>query len=179
MRDTAATVAEETGIALTFLLGLDADTLTIHNMVARAVVVFLFALLIVRIGNKRFIGGNTAFDMILSVMLGSVISRAITGQSPFIPTLCAALALVALHAAFGKVAFRFDLFGNMIKGKTRILIRDGRVDWDAMGRSNLSRDDLLEELRLQASVTDWTDVREARLERNGKISVILKRHPEA
>lgn len=175
MRDTVATVAGETVTALIWLLGLDAEDLTVFNMVARAVVVFLFALLIVRVGNKRFIGGNTAFDVILSVMLGSVISRAITGQSPFIPTLCAAVALVVLHATFGKVAFRFGFFGTMIKGRTRILIRDGEVDWEAMKHSNLSRDDLLEALRLRASVTGWEDVKEARLERNGEISVIHKR----
>lgn len=175
MRDTVATVAGDTVTALIWLLGLDADELTVYNMVARAVVVFLFALLIVRFGSKRFIGGNTAFDMILSVMLGSVISRAITGQSPFIPTLCAALALVGLHATFGKVAFRFGSFGTMIKGQTRILIRDGKVDWEAMKHSNLSRDDLLEALRLRSSVTGWDDVKEARLERNGEISVIHKR----
>ncbi|TGN43642.1 DUF421 domain-containing protein [Paracoccus liaowanqingii] len=141
-------------------------------MVVRAVVVFAFAVLIVRMGEKRFIGKNTAFDVILGVMLGSVVSRAITGQSPFIPTLCAAVVLVALHWLFSRIAFRWSPFGTLIKGRTRILVHDGEVDWEAMSRSNLSRDDLLGALRLKASITDWANVKEARLERNGEISVI-------
>ncbi|MFN3661229.1 DUF421 domain-containing protein [Yoonia sp.] len=166
----------ETGAFFVWLLGLDEDTLSVRHMVARAVVVFAFALMIVRFGNKRFIGANTAFDVILGVMLGSVISRAITGQSPFVPTLCAALVLVALHGIFANVAVRFDPFGTLVKGSARRLIQDGKVDWDAMRRSNLSRDDLLEALRLRAGLQDLEKIKEARLERNGEISFI--RHDE-
>lgn len=162
-------------IWIVWILGLDEEKLTIRHMVTRSVVVFALALVIVRFGNKRFIGGNTAFDVILGVMLGSVISRAITGQSPFFATLCAAIVLVMLHAVFANFAVRFDRFGTMVKGSTRIIIQDGKVDWDAMSRSNLSHNDLLEALRLRASMPDWEKVKEARLERNGEISFIRKK----
>ncbi len=175
MPETAVTVGSEIWITLNWLLGLDEDVLSVHHMVFRALIVFLFALLIVRVASKRFIGGNTAFDMVLGVMIGSVISRAITGQSPFFATLCASITLVVLHAFLGKVAFRFGNLGTVIKGQTRVLIRDGKVDWDAMRRSDLSENDLLEALRLRSAVADWEDVKEARLERNGEISVVHKR----
>ncbi len=162
----------EIGIWIDWTLGLDGDALTSGHMMARAIVVFVFAVIIVRIGKKRFISENTAFDVILGVMLGSVLSRAITGQSPFLPTLVAALVLVGLHWLFARVAVRSDRFGTLIKGNTRLLVSDGKVDWDAMRRSNLSRNDLLEALRLQASLSDWEKVKEARLERNGEISII-------
>lgn len=178
MRETAVTVASEIWITLNWLLGLDEDVLSVHHMVLRAMVVFLFALLIVRLASKRFIGGNTAFDMVLGVMIGSVISRAITGQSPFFATLCASFTLVVLHALLGKAAFRFGYLGTVIKSQTRVLIRDGKVDWDAMKQSDLSQNDLLEALRLRSGVADWEDVNEARLERNGEISVIHKRSNE-
>jgi uncharacterized membrane protein YcaP (DUF421 family) len=141
-------------------------------MVARALVVFVFAILIVRLGKKRFISENTAFDVILGVMLGSILSRAITGQSPFFPTLGASLFLVGLHWLFARLAVRWDAFGSLIKGHTRVLVRDGTVDWEAMRRSNLSRNDLLEACRLQANLVAWDRVKEARLERNGEISIV-------
>jgi uncharacterized membrane protein YcaP (DUF421 family) len=62
-----------------------------------------------------------------------------------------------------------------VKGRTRILVRDGKVDWDEMRHAHLSKDDLLGALRLQASLQGWEEVSEARLERNGEISVIPKR----
>jgi uncharacterized membrane protein YcaP (DUF421 family) len=167
-------MVEDIAIWIGWTLGLDEDELGIRHMVVRAIVVFAIAVVIVRLGEKRFISENTAFDVILGVMLGSVVSRAITGQSPFIPTLCAAFMLVGLHWLLAQIAFRSDRFGTLIKGNTRVLIRDGEVDWDAMSRSNLSQDDLLGALRLQASLSDWDMVREARPERNGQISVIRK-----
>ncbi|MCG6112411.1 MAG: DUF421 domain-containing protein [Paracoccus sp.] len=165
---------EGIGTWITGMMGLDVEELGIRHLAVRAVVVFVIAIVIVRLGEKRFIGKNTAFDVIPGVMLGSVISRAITGGSPFVPTLCAAFVLVGLHWLFAKIASHWSPFGTLIKGKTRLLVQDGEVDWDAMGRSNLSRDDLLGALRLQASLADWKDVKEARLERNGEISVIRR-----
>jgi uncharacterized membrane protein YcaP (DUF421 family) len=165
----------EAGAVATGLLGLDQEELGIGHMAARAVVVFALAVALVRVAEKRFISENTAFDLILGVMLGSVISRAITGQSPFIPTLGAAVVLVVCHWVLAQLASRSSRFGTLVKGRTRVLVSDGEVDWDAMRRSNLSRDDLLGALRLQASLRGWEDVREARLERNGEISVIPKK----
>lgn len=165
---------EEIATGANWVLGLDADTLESRHMVVRVVVVFVFAVLIVRLGKKRFIGESTAFDVILAVMLGSILSRAITGQSPFVPTLAAAVALVGLHWIFSQISIRWDGFGNLIKGRGRILVRDGKVDWKAMKRSNISKNDLLEALRLKAQLTHWEEVREARLERNGEISVVRK-----
>ncbi|MFN4128945.1 MAG: DUF421 domain-containing protein [Paracoccaceae bacterium] len=156
-------------IWVTWTLGLGEDELVIRHMVVRAIVVFAFAVMLVRLGNKRFISGNTAYDVILGVMLGSIVSRAVTGQSPFLPTLCAALVIVVLHRLFSRIAIRSDHFGALIKGNTRVLVRDGEVDWEAMDRSNLS-----EALRLRANLSDWEKVKEARLERNGEISVIRK-----
>jgi uncharacterized membrane protein YcaP (DUF421 family) len=163
---------DDIGFWMIDALGLDEAELSSRHMMVRAVLVFAFAVALVRIGKKRFISENTAFDMILGVMLGSILSRAITGQSPFVATLGAALVLVGFHWLFAQIAVRWDLFGTLIKGSTRVLVRDGNVDWQAMRRSNLSRNDLLEALRLKASLSDWTQVKEARLERNGEISVI-------
>lgn len=165
---------EEIAVWLNWAMGLDEPDLGIRHMMIRAMVVFCIALLIVRIGEKRFLSKNTAFDVILGVMLGSVTSRAITGQSPFVPTLCAAFVLVTMHCLLSQIALQWSPFGTLIKGRTRILVRNGEVDWNAMRRSNLSEDDLLSALRRQAKLTDWKGVKEARLERNGEISVIRK-----
>ena len=46
-----------------------------------------FTLAIVRLGSKRFLSKATAFDVIVGIMLGSVMSRAITASASFFPTL--------------------------------------------------------------------------------------------
>ena len=52
-------------------------------------VIYVAAVLMVRVGEKRFLGKNTVFDVILGIVLGSVVSRAVTGFSPFFTKLVA------------------------------------------------------------------------------------------
>lgn len=88
-----------------FLFGIHDETLTWWQMSFRAVGVFFAALLIIRIGNHRIFGKNTAFDIVLGVIYGSVLSRAITGNAPFWPTIAAAFTLVMLHKGLASLAY--------------------------------------------------------------------------
>ncbi len=59
-------------------LGLDAQQLNIWQMGLRAAVIYIAALIMVRLsGDRRFIGKYAAFDVILSIIFGSTLSRAI------------------------------------------------------------------------------------------------------
>ena len=153
-------------------LGLDAEKLTVWQMGLRALVVYIAAVALVRLGEKRFIAKFTAFDVILGIMLGSVLAGAITGSSPFFPALAAAVVLVGLHYLFAALAFRFERFGALVKGDTRTLIQDGEIQWDAMRRGHISERDLMGALRENAKMTDPGRVKLATLERSGDISVI-------
>lgn len=158
--------------AINAVLGLDAESLSIWQMGLRAIVVYVVAVFIVRIGEKRFIGKFSAFDVILGFMLGSVLAGAITGSAPFFPALVAAALLVLLHFVFAKISFHSEWFGTLVKGSTRTLVQDGEIDWNAMRQSNISEKDLLGALRENGSLNSPGEVRQARLERSGNISVI-------
>jgi uncharacterized membrane protein YcaP (DUF421 family) len=158
------------------VFGAGRDSPDLLQVVARAALVYLAALAMVRWGEKRFMGKNTAFDVILGVILGSVVSRAINSTADIAPTLAAGFVLVGLHWAFASLAFRSDRFGTLVKGNTRVLVRDGRIDWDEMRRAHMSRDDLLGALRAEG-VENPSKAKEARLERSGDVSVV-KQTPE-
>jgi uncharacterized membrane protein YcaP (DUF421 family) len=88
--------------------------------------VFIIATAMIRLGNKRFMGKNTALDVMLGIVFGSVVSRAITGNAPFFPTLAAGLVLVVAHWVLSAIAFRSHRFGEMVKGRSYPLVVDGR-----------------------------------------------------
>ncbi|MCE3235463.1 MAG: putative rane protein [Vampirovibrio sp.] len=155
------------------LLGIDQDPLSLWQMGIRAVIVYIVGLVLVRFGNKRFQGRFTVFDFILSIILGSVISRAITGN-PFYPTLFAAFVLVVVHGVFSNIAFFSSRFGELIKGTHRLLIDDGKIQWREMRQAGISQRDLEQALRTQMHTTSLEGIKEARLERNGRISFIPK-----
>ena len=154
------------------LIGLGAEDLTVWQMALRAIIVYVTAIFFVKIGEKRFMGKNTAFDMILGIVLGSVLSRAVTGNAPFVQTIGAGAVLVGVHWLFSVVSFHSDWFGTLIKGRARMLIQDGEIQWDNMRKSHISRKDLEMALYNTGKVTDPGDVRIARFERSGDISVI-------
>ena len=171
MMDIVSTVSE--GVRLG--LGLDSNSLSLYQMGVRALVVDLIAIFIVRLADKRFFGKHTALDVILGFMLGSILSRAITGNSPFFPTLCAALVLVGVHWAFAAFAYHWSRFGTLVKGSERQLVRDGQVQWDQMRAGQISRQDLLGAVRAGAGSDDLDQVESAYLERSGDISIIKRK----
>lgn len=155
------------------IFGVHDQTLTWWQMSSRAVVVFFAALAIMRIGSHRVFGKNTAFDIILGIIYGSVLSRAITGNSPFGATLAAAFTLVMLHKLLAMLAFKSSNgFGNLIKGKPQQLIKDGNLQWDVMRDNSVTENDIKEALRSAGHQPDVRAVKSAFLERSGDISII-------
>jgi uncharacterized membrane protein YcaP (DUF421 family) len=172
MLDQVATVLAWLADLLDSVLGIGREDLTVGQMAARALVVYIAALAMVRFGYKRFMGRNAAFDLIIAIMLGSLVSRAITGQSPFTPTIAAGFVLIGLHWLFAWISMHWSRFGDLVKGESRLLVRDGEVDRNQMRAAGIGPGDLLEALRLRAGTNDLGSVREARLERSGDISFV-------
>src|SRR5688500_2254547 len=103
--------------------------LTQLHIVLRGFIIFIVGLAIVRIGDRRSLAEKTGFDAIFIVLVGSVLSRAINGPSPFFTTIGGAIALMIIHRAFAFGAFRSHGFGRVIKGDPYTLVMKGEVDW--------------------------------------------------
>lgn len=155
------------------LIGSDEGEIAWWQMCNRAVLIFVFGLVLVRAAGKRVFGKWGAIDILLSVIIGSNLSRTLTGGAPFLPTLAATALLVLLHRIATEVALRLPALGPILKGRTARLIRDGEVDQAALRRHAVGEHDLEAALR-GAGVLSADAVAEAWLERNGDISVIKR-----
>jgi uncharacterized membrane protein YcaP (DUF421 family) len=155
----------------TEILGRDGEPLSWLQMSARAVVVFAFGVVLVRVASKRAFGKWDALDIIVSIVIGSNLSRALTGNAPLLPTLAGSLTLVLLHGLVAHAAVLIRPLGPLLKGTASRLVTDGQVDEAALRRHGIGRHDLEEALRC-SGVEDVAKVRAAYLERNGSISVV-------
>lgn len=153
-------------------LGLDVADVSALQMALRTVLIYAATLAIVRVGSKRFLSQATAFDAIVAIMLGSIMSRAINGSAPLLPTIAAGIILVGLHWLIAAIAYSSDWFGFLVKGEPVLLIKDGRLNERGLRGSSISHRDLEEALRIESHVTEPEKVQLAYLERNGGISVI-------
>ena len=70
-------------------------------MALRTVVIYVFTLAIVRLGSRRLLSKPSAFDVIVAIMVGSIMSRAINGTAPFVPTMLAGIVLVKIDEDAG------------------------------------------------------------------------------
>ena len=153
------------------LLGLDAASLNPGQMALRAVLTFAVTVAVVRLGDKRLFGKGTAFDLVVAIMIGSVMSRAITSSSGLLGTWLAGLVLVGMHWLLALLASR-GWFGPLVKGNPVLLVEDGQLQHGGMRESHITRMDLEQALREDGREPDLSRVRRAYLERDGSISVI-------
>ena len=154
-------------------LSLKSENLGFGHMAARAFVMYLALIVVVRSAKKRFLSNATAFDFILTVMVGAIAARALTGGAPFFASLLGLLVLVWMHWVFSAFARQSQTFSELIKGHATLLVKDGKVQHDALRAAHMSMDDLEEDLR-EKGVAAASDAKDARLERSGKLSVIKK-----
>ncbi|MET3667614.1 YetF domain-containing protein [Caulobacter sp. 1776] len=156
------------------LIGPDTGDATVAQLCARAAILFLFGVVCIRIAGRRTFSQITPLDIIVAIIVGSNISRAMTGKAPFFGGLAATLVVVVLHRLIAMATLHWSALAQLFKGAPVTLVQDGVVDRTAMRRHAIGQADLEEGLRME-QVESVGDVRLATLEAGGKISVIRRR----
>jgi len=153
----------------------DHKEITWWAMCIRAVLTFFIAIALIKVGGKRMFGKQGAFDIVVSIMLGTLLARGITGNSHFIPTLLAAFTLATIHRVIAYLTFVNKKLGKIVKGSADLIVKEGIMQFDMMKKHNITERDILEAVRSEGKLSDIKHVKEAYLERSGKISVIPKK----
>lgn len=141
------------------------------QMSLRAIIIFAYGLIITRLGAWRAFGRWSTPDIVVAIIVGANLSRALTAGAPLIATIVATTVFLGAWWLISFAASRSDWLDWLFKGQSMRLITDGSVDRDAMHKAVVSRRDLAEGLR-EKGVADPDRVVSAFLERNGSITVI-------
>jgi hypothetical protein len=156
-------------------VGVEAKDLTVLHVSTRTVLLMVYSLVLVRVAHKRFMARKTSFDFVVAFILAAVLARAINGSSPLLPTLVSGVIIVFLHYACDSLTIHFPKTETVMKGHCNVLVMNSQIDEKMMADHHISHDDLYQDLRLTTLEEDLTNVKEARLERNGNISFIMKK----
>lgn len=155
--------------------GSEGTPVEIGLAVLRAALLYVCMLALIRLSSRRFLGKGSAFDVIVAIMLGSIMSDSVDLSNPFFGTLAAGSAILALHWLFAALAYHTSWFGPLIKGGRRLLVRDGVAQDQALRSASITRRDLEQTLREQLGHADVAKIKTAYLERDGSISIIPRR----
>jgi uncharacterized membrane protein YcaP (DUF421 family) len=164
------------GLDHAFGLHVNSVDFTLLQVALRCVVTYLVGLAILRLGRNRFLARESAFDVVLAFILGSVLSRAINGSSPFLLSLAASILLVAIHQAFAWMSYRWPRFERLVDGEPQPVVSKGGLVAKASRYHLLTEANIRAAMRLKTQLEDLSRIEVARVECNGEISFI-PHHP--
>ena len=125
-----------------------------------------------RISGKRTLSKMNAFDLVVTVALGSTLATVLLNKDVSLAE--GLLALVLLCSCQYAVAFastRSRRFRRVIKSEPTLLLRDGEFLVDAMERERVGPDEILAAVRSEG-ISDLNSVGAVVLETDGTFSVL-------
>lgn len=138
---------------------------------ARTVILYFLIMIGLRLMGKRQIGELEPGELVLTMMISDLAT--VPMQDFGIPLLAGVipiLTLLALSMLLSQLSLSSLRFRRLLCGTPSVLIRDGKLQQEAMRKNRYTLDELLEELREQG-ISCLEDVKYAVLENSGQLSV--------
>ena len=143
-----------------------------YEIVLRATCVFFFVFVVFRIWGKKHFGQLSPFDLVLLLIISECCQNALISDDKSVSAgFTAITTLTLLNTILNKAAFYSRRAERLIDGEAAILIKDGVINRQLMCDETITDKELAEALR-QEGVLDASEVRQATLESDGKISVV-------
>lgn len=142
------------------------------RIVAVAMVAYPALIAVLRLSGKRTLGKMNAFDLVITVALGSTFATVLLDKTlPLIEGLLALGMLIALQFAITWMSVRVGFVRRLVKSQPTALVRDGVVLDVAMLRQRVTHDELDAALR-EHGLERAGDCARVTLETDGTLSVV-------
>lgn len=139
---------------------------------ASGVVAYVALVAFVRISGKRTLAKMNAFDLVVTVTLGSTLSSIVLSRDVSVADGATALALlIGLQFVVSWSSVRWGWFERVVKSRPTLLAYRGAVRRDALVQQRVSEDELHAAVR-GAGLAGLRHVGAAVLETDGTISVV-------
>jgi uncharacterized membrane protein YcaP (DUF421 family) len=143
------------------------------DTVLRAFAVYLFVLIVFRIGGKRSLSQITTFDFILLLIIGEATQQALLGNDFSVINAWVVIGtLITLEAAFSWLEAKFPFFGRVAGSLPVVVLENGKLLEDAAMREGVTVSEILAEGREKHGLERLEQFKYAILERHGGISIV-------
>ncbi|MBC5785438.1 DUF421 domain-containing protein [Ramlibacter sp. USB13] len=144
----------------------------IARIVVAGVAAYAFLVVLLRTSGKRTLSKLNAFDLVVTVAMGSTLASVVLSkQTPVAEGLAAFIVLVACQYAVAKLSVRQRGFARLVRAEPRLVLHHGRLLDDALDAERLTRADVLAVLR-QQGIASIEGVGAVVLETDGSLSVL-------
>ena len=142
------------------------------EIILRGSLMYISLFILLRVILKRQTGTLGMTDLLLITLLADASQNAMAGEYKSLPDgILLVATIIFWNYAFDWLSFRFTWFASLIEAPPLPLIKDGKLLRKNMRQELITEDDLRMQLREQG-LEDFTEVKEAHIESDGRISVI-------
>jgi uncharacterized membrane protein YcaP (DUF421 family) len=146
-----------------------------HEVVFRATVVYVFIQVLFRVVGRKEFGRWGASDIVLLFLITTAARETIVASDHSLTSAMIGLAtIVFLDWLLSVATSRSRRAADLVEGRVRQLVKDGELRREVMRRTRISEDELLAEVR-QRGGESLAEVKDAFLERSGKVTIVLRR----
>lgn len=144
----------------------------ILDVVVRSLCVYIFMVIAIRLFGKNQLSQLNAGDVVLLLLISNAVQNAMVGQDTSLQGgLIAALVLFAANFIVKRLMFSNRKFESFLEEDPVILIKDGKIDEQALNKVKITKDELEEAIR-EHGVDGIENVKLSILEVDGNISVV-------
>ena len=145
---------------------------------ARAVIVSISAyaalILMLRLAGKRSLAKLNAFDLVVTVALGSTLATVLLSKDvPLAEGVLAFALLAGLQWGVAQASIKWRGFARLVRSEPRLLLRDGEMLDEALRDERVTRPEVDQAIR-NAGLGRIEDVAAVVLETDGSFSVIAR-----
>ncbi len=152
----------------------EADMLFLLEIVVRVIIIFVFAVVLLRVVSNKGLKEMSFFDYFLVIALGSASGDPMFYPSvPLIYWLVAIAAVIFLKEGLSVLTMKSDYFLNMSVPDPIVLIENGSIHEKILAKKRIPKKALFSKLRLQWIKETWT-ISRCYLEPNGQLSIFQR-----
>ncbi|HJU65441.1 MAG TPA: YetF domain-containing protein [Gemmatimonadaceae bacterium] len=143
------------------------------DSVVRALIVYLFLLVVFRLSGKRSLAEVTPFDAVLLLIISEAIQQAlIDNDNSLTNALVIVVTLVGIDVALSLLKQHSRKANQILDGSPVIIVENGELHHERMSKERVDANDVLEAARSSHGLERMNQVKHAVLEANGNITVV-------
>jgi uncharacterized membrane protein YcaP (DUF421 family) len=143
------------------------------EFVVRAGAVYLFVLLMLRLGGKRQVAQMSPTEFVAILLISNAVQNSMNGgDNSLIGGFVLATVLIGLSTAISYLTYKSKYFSRVFEGTPTLVIHAGKIIDEHMRKERITNSELMSMLRRQ-DIHNIKEVREGILEPDGHLTLLL------
>ncbi|WCM42353.1 DUF421 domain-containing protein [Flavobacterium sp. CBA20B-1] len=146
---------------------------SLYHILICGTIAYLSLFIFIKISGKRTLAKLNAFDFVVSVTLGSILSSIILLKVSIAEGLTGLFIIISLQYLLAFLAKKSDTMEKVINSTPSLLFYNGKFLNDALQNELITKEEVYAEIR-SYKIENINDVRAVVLELNGDMTVVKK-----